>query len=371
MKPTKRLSLISAALAFVASLALLNASAKAELFLYVAHFSSDDITVISIPDHEIVGNISLGAPRGAVDSAEGGVFENRGAHIDDIIGSPDGRVLYVNRGIETGHKLGSPTKGEIVAVDTRNERVLWSVPIDDGWPHHISLSDDGRYLFAPLFDRPYVAVVDTQKPGLADPLHTPWGGHGTRLSPDGKRLYVGSILTDSLYVVDIARNQIVQILSFRDGVRPFAFDKAETVLYTQLSRLHGFAVADLKTGEVTKTVRMPGLPTDFKPPVEFPHNVNHGLELSPDEKYLVAAGTAVNKAYIYSHPELELIETIDIGNDSNWVVFSPDSRFAYITNRTDNTVSIVSMEQMKEIKRVPTGGERPGRMRVVDVPDRR
>lgn len=358
-------------LAIAASLALFIVPARAELILYVAHFSSDDITAISIPGHEIVGNISLGEPEGSADDAYDGVIKTRGAHIDDIIGSPDGRILYVNRGIETGHKIGSPTRGEIVAVDTETEAVLWIVPINHGWPHHISLSNDGRYLYAPLFDRPYVAVVDTQERKLAPPLHTPWGGHGSRLSPDSKRLYVGSILTDSLYVVDVAKNQIVQILSFRDGVRPFAFDEAESTLYTQLSRLHGFAVADLKTGKVKKTVQLFGLPDDFEYPEEFPHNVNHGLELSPDEKYLVAAGTAANKAYIFSHPELELLETINIGNDSNWVVFSPDSKFAYITNRADNSVSVISMESMKEIKRIPTGGERPGRMRVVDVPKRR
>lgn len=370
----KRMPFFPRVIALVAGLIFPIGIIWAEPYLYVAHFASDDVTVISIPGHEVVSRFSVGTgkePEQTVNGDGDRAHRKYSAHIDDVIGSPDGRVLYVNRGIDTGHKLGYPEEGEIVAVSTASEEVLWRLPIDDGWPHHLSLSNDGRYLYAPMFDRPYVTVVDTQRVQRAPRLDTPWGGHGTRLSPDGERLYVGSILTSSLYVVDVEENRIVDILSFRDGVRPFAFDDAESTLYVQLSRLHGFVVADLKTGEPIRTIRLPGLPEDFEPPVAFPHNVNHGLELSPDERYLVAAGTAANKAYIFSHPDLELVEVVEIGNDANWVVFSPDSKYAYVSNRSDNTVSVISMQSLEEIERVPTGGQRPGRMRVIDVPERR
>ncbi|MEM9360477.1 MAG: YncE family protein [Pseudomonadota bacterium] len=341
-------------------------AADANPMLYVSHFSSDDITVIDAKTYEAIETFSV-AESFRSSAISGDVSETRArvANIDDIVGSPDGNILYVNRVIESGHKLGWPVSGEIVAIDTKTKKALWSLEIDEGWPHHISLSSDGRYLYAPLFDKPYVIVIDTRNGTLERMIDLFWGGHGSRLSKDDESLYIGSIFTSSLYVVGAETGTIQKIIPFEDGVRPFAFDSAQKTLYAQLSRLHGFAVADLEAGKVKKTVELPGLPQDFEGPEFFPHNVNHGLELSPNEEFLVAAGTAVNKAFLYSHPELELLGEVNIGSDANWVTFSPDSSVVFISNRGDNTVSVITLDTFEEIVRLPSGGERPGRMRIV------
>lgn len=328
-------------------------SADAAPYLYVENGQTGDVAVISIPQHEVVGMFEVGPTT------------------DDVIGSPDGRVAYVNRGIDTGHALGFPEKGEVVAVSTYDDSILWRLPIEDGWPHHMSISADGRLLYMPLFDEPYVIVIDTEKQAITDRIDILWGGHGTRLSPDGKRLYVGSILTQSMYVIDLSDNSLENLISFPEGVRPFAFNEAETILYTQLSRVHGFAVTDLESGKMLRTVELPGLPEDFETPEAFPHNVNHGLELSPNEKYLLAAGSAVNVVAVYSHPDLRLLKTIDVGHDPNWIVFSPDSRFAYVSNRGADSVSVIEMDSLSEVRRVDTKGKAPARMRVIDVPERK
>ncbi len=328
-------------------------NADAEPYLYVENGQTGDVVIISIPEHEVVAKFEVGPV------------------IDDVIGSPDGRIAYVNRGIDSGHALGFPEKGEVVAVSTYDDSILWRLPIDDGWPHHMSISNDGKHLYMPLFDKPYVIVIDTETQAITDRIDVLWGGHGTRVSPDGKRLYVGSILTQSMYVVDLLDNSLEKLISFPQGVRPFAFNKAETTLYTQLSRVHGFAVTDLKSGEIVRMIELPGLPENFETPEAFPHNVNHGLELSPDEKYLVAAGSVINMVAIYSHPELELLKTIDVGHDPNWVVFSLDSRFAYVSNRGADSISVIEMASLSEVKRVDTQGKAPARMRVIDVAERK
>ena len=339
---------------FVALFAGLTAiSANAAPYLYVENGQTGDVAVVSIPEHEVVGKFEVGPTT------------------DDVIGSPDGRIAYVNRAIDTGHALGFPEKGEVVAVSTYDDSILWRLPIEGGWPHHMSISNDGKSLYMPLFDEPYVIVIDTEEQAITDRIDVLWGGHGTRVTPDGKRLYVGSILTQSMYVIDLEDNSLENLISFPQGVRPFAFNEAETTLYTQLSRVHGFAVTDLKSGEIVRMVELPGLPDDFETPEAFPHNVNHGLELSPDEKYLLAAGSAIDMVAVYSHPDLELLTTIDVGHDPNWIVFSPDSRFAYVSNRGADSVSVIEMDGLTEIKRVNTEGKAPARMRVIDVPERK
>ncbi len=279
--------------ALIASFALIAAgSAWAKPYLYVQNAGSGDISVISIPEHELVSVIPVGE------------------HPDDVIGSADGKTVFVNLGIEKGHKFGTPEFGEIVAVSTDTDKVLWRLKFD-GWPHHLSISKTGM-LYVPLFDRAHALVIDTNKREVVGKLDGLWGMHGTRLSADEKQLYAGSILTGGLYVLDVEKNEPVRVLSFRDGVRPFAFTRDEKTVYAQQSHLHGFAVYDVDKGAVTKTVDLPGLPADFQYPTDWPHNVNHGLDLSPDEKYLFAAGSAIDTVFVYTHPDLKLVKSIPV-----------------------------------------------------------
>lgn len=343
-----RLKILSAV-----ALSLAAASAAGAVpYLYVENSSSGDVSVISIPDHKVVSVIPVG-----------------GADLDDVIGSPDGKMVIVNRSVDGGHSMGIPDKGEIVAISTETEKVLWRVPINDGWPHHLAMSSKGL-LYVPLFDGSKLHVIDVARGKIVGHLDGGLGMHTIRLSPDEKRLYAGSILTQEIYVIDVEKNKVLKILPFSQGVRPFAFTKDEKILYAQLSRTHGFQRMDVDKAVVTRTVDLPSLGPDFKPPEYWPHNVNHGLELSPDEKYLFAAGSAGDYVAVYTHPDLKLVKVIPVGKDPNWIVFSPDGKYAYVGCRGSNEVSIISTADFSE-RRVATGGKGSARLRVIDVPSRR
>lgn len=327
-------------------------AATAKPYLYVQNGESGDISIISIPEHELVSVVPVGD------------------HPDDVVGSADGKMVFVNLGVVKGHSAGVPEAGEIVAVSTETDRILWRLPIENGWPHHLSVSRGGS-LYAPLYDRAHLVVIDTKAGKIVGRVDGLWGMHSTRLSPDQKRLYAGSILTQSLYILDVEKNERVATISFQDGVRPFTFTRDEKTLYAQLSRLHGFVVVDLEQGKVTKTMNLPNLPDSFEYPQRFPHNVNHGLELSPDEKYLFAAGSVADYVAVYSHPDLELLKVIPVGEEPNWITFSPDGKYAYVGCRGSDEVSVISVAELKEIRRIKTGGKGSARVRVVDVPARR
>lgn len=328
----------------------LSGAPMAAQFLYVENSNSGDVTVISIPGHEVVASFRAGE------------------HPDDVVQAPDGRTIYVNNQFyQSPSDAPSDGTNEVVAFDTRTGAVSWRIPVP-GVPHHMSLSSDGRWLYVPLFDRNFTAVIDTAEKRVARRIFGAFGAHGTKLSPDDERLYIGSMVTDAIYVVDVAKGQPIKVINFEDGVRPFTFDQEETVLYAQLSRLHGFEVVDLESGKITKRVELPELPPNAPLMEAFPHTYNHGLELSPDEKYLLAAGSATDYVAVYTHPDLELVKTIPTGKEPNWIVFTPDSRYAYVTARASDEISAIDMQSLEEVARIPSSGDYPQRMRVVDVP---
>lgn len=321
--------------------------------LYVQNTYSGDLTLIGIPGHEVIGRIDVGK------------------YPDDVVVAPDGNTVYVNRinsaGLPNAPNMGDT--GEVIAFSSVNDQVLWRVAVN-GMPHHMTLTQDSRFLFVPLYNTFWVAVIDTKKREVVDRIGVGSGSHGTRLSPDGKRLYVGSMMNDHITVIDVETRKPIKRIPFADGVRPFEMTRDEKWLFAQRSRLHGFDVVDLTLGKVVKTVNLPALPAGTKLPEFYPHTYNHGMALTADDKMLWVAGSVANYICVYGLPNLELRYTIPVGTDPNWIVFSSDGRFAYVTNRGSNDLSVISVGEMKEIKRIKVGTY-PQRLQVLKVTNRK
>lgn len=311
-------------------------------YLYVENTLGGDISVIDLTTHKVVGTI----PASVV-----------GEHPDDVIANRDGTLLFVSR-------LDAE---DVIAISTETEQVVWRVEVG-GRPNHLTLSTDERYLYVPLFDKGNLVVIDTQTRQIVARPVAGYGAHGTWLSPDGKRVYVGSIGSDQLAVIRSGGDFTVEkIIELPDGVRPFQLSPDERFAYVQLSRLHGFVVVDLAKDSIVRTVNLPVLKPLPKPTFDKSHYVmNHGLGLSPDAKYLVANGSMSEFVAIYAFPSLELLGTVPVGQEPNWVVFSKDSKYAYVSNRRDDTISVIDLAGRKEAARI-TVGDFPQRMAVATV----
>jgi YVTN family beta-propeller protein len=171
--------------------------------------------------------------------------------------------------------------------------------------------------------------------------------------------------SDQLTLVEAGgKHEVSRIFALPDGVRPFQISADEKLAYLQLTKLHGFVVLDLDNGRIVKTVRLPirkPLPT---PTYQRSHYVmNHGLGISPDQKFLVANATMSGFTAIYSLPDLKLRGTVPVGEQPNWVVFSKDSRYAYVSNPGDDTISVISLAHRAEAARIKVG-DYPQRMTV-------
>jgi DNA-binding beta-propeller fold protein YncE len=321
--------------------------ASATELLYVGNSAEETVAVIGIPQHEVVRMLHIeGEP-------------------DDIVGSSDGHVLYVSTGKAQDPGTSFPDAGTVLAVASDTGKTLWKLPVE-GWPHHISLSRDDHRLYVPVFDRQHALVVDTKAHAVISRLHGMWGMHGTRLSADDSRLYAGSMLTSMLFVFDTRTSKLASTIAFPEGVRPFAVTSDQLTAYVQLSKVHGFDVVDLKAGKTVRTVNLPALPAGTRLPDRWPFNVSHGLELSPDDKYLLAAGSIVGSVEVYSQPELRHLKTIKVGEDPNWIVFSSDGRYAYVSCRRAGEISVIDMRSLSELKRIRNVGKGPARMRIVN-----
>lgn len=323
--------------------------AAAKEYLYIHNTYSGEISKIAIPEHEVVNEIEIGF------------------YMDYVNKSPDNKTLYVNRiygDLPGARARNIGVDGELIAIDPKTDKIKWRLDMD-GMTHHMTVSKDGKLVFVPYYDTWWLAVVDVEQRQIVKKIFIGHGGHGTKLSADGERLYVGSMMNDVLNVVDTEKLEVVNTYGFRDGVRPFAFPKDESVIYVQQSWLHGFVVLDPKTRE-QRVVDLPDLGKDVPPPRGYPHNVNHGIALNPSETELWCNGSAINNVTVFSHPDLEVLANIPVGDDPNAITFSGDGRYAYVSNRQSDDLSIIDTKTKKEVKRLNLG-ELPQRMVVIDV----
>lgn len=329
-----RLHLLGALL-FAPTLAL----AQAKEYLYVGNTIGGDVSVIEIPAHRLVGTI----PRAVIGSSP-----------DDIISTRAGDVLYISR-LDTH---------DVVAISTSTERELWHLEVG-GTPNHLALSPNERFLYVPIYNTGELAVIDTKMHVVVKRLKVGKGAHGTILGPTGKNIYVGMMEDNQVAIVNVATNTVKKIVKMPEGVRPFQLSKDEKLLYAQLSKLHGFVVLDLTTDSVVKTVHMPlgGKPAPVASEKLSHWVVNHGMGITNNQKYLVANGSLSDFTAIYALPSLELVGTVPVGKTPNWVVFSRDGQYAYVSNRGENTISAISVADRKEVARIKVG-EFPQRMTV-------
>jgi YVTN family beta-propeller protein len=328
--------------ACVAAALLAGTPAFARETLYVQ--AGDDIQVLDAETYKPIATIPIGD------------------HTDDVIGSPDGRIAYGNAAISTGNPVGGADSGKVFAIDTATNKIIWSRSLD-GHPQHLTVSKDGRRLFAPAINSNYISVLDTANGRVVDRWFSNIGNHGTELSPDGKRLYVGNMFRSSLDVYDTDTGEMVRSYAAHRPVRPFKMDAAEAKVYYQLSYLHGFEVRDIASGKLLDRV-------EFSRPESELENAtySHGMAITPDGKRLVAVGTLGKFARIYSLPGLKLLGSVPVGDDANWVRIRADSKVAFVSNRGSGTMSAIDVDTVKEIARFPAGSH-PGRFAIVDVPE--
>jgi len=325
-----------AAFAITAASARLPAQAKE--YLYVGNTLSGDVSIIAIPEHKVVGII----PATVVGNSP-----------DDLISSRDGKVLYVSR---------LDTK-DVIAVSTSTEKELWRVDVG-GTPNHLALSRDERVLYVPLYDKGELIAVDTKTHNILKRITVGTSAHGTILGPTGKYVYVGLMERNQLAQVEVATNTIKRVIHAPEGVRPFQISPDEKLIYAQLSKLHGFVVIDIARDSVIKTIALPTIGAPPKPSLALSHWVaNHGLALTNDNRFLVANASLSGFTAIYSVPDLKLVGTIPVGKEPNWVAFSHDGKYVYVSNRRDNTLSVISLADRKETARIKVG-EFPQRMTV-------
>ena len=293
--------------------------------------AGDNIHLIDPATNTIVGEITgIEVNHGAAAAPDGGrfYFSDEAEHTLDVV---DGKTLGVTK------------------------RIALS-----GRPNNVAISRDGRHVYVAIVSAPgAVDVIDAQSMERVKSIPTRGGIHNTSVTPDGRFIVAGSIVGKSLTVIDGATEEPLWSMDFDNGVRPIAFERnadgSTRRLFVQISDFHGFAIVDFAQHKEIGRVKLPDVPPAERHTEMLQGSPSHGIGVTPDGTSLWVNSKMNSYVYGYSLPDLRLLGGVHVGDHPDWLTFTPDSKRIYVANAGSNSVSVVDVATMKEVKRIAVG----------------
>ena len=316
--------------------------------IYVTDSASDTIDVIDPATNQVTQVIS-------------GIVLPHG-----IAFSPDGTRLYIS----------NESESVLNVVDRKTGDILQKIPLS-ARPNNIAITKDGSRVLVGIRSQPgLVDVIDTASQKRTNSIPVDGSVHNVFVTPDGKYAVSGSIENKSASVIDLATDKMAWEVKFDRPVRPMAFEAAADGstrrIFVQLSGVNGFAVVDFaKRAEVAR-IMLPDQPGGFGKVEGRMGTPSHGIGIAPDGKSLWINSTVANAVFKYSLPDLKLVGHAKLpvvhtlghaatGSVPEWITFTPDSKFIYVSDSGAREVSVINTITLKEVATIPVG-EVPKRM---------
>ncbi|MEM6411054.1 MAG: hypothetical protein AAF683_05930 [Pseudomonadota bacterium] len=289
---------------------------------------------------------------------------NNGMAPDSVALSADGGELYFNahNRLEYWRDVNADQRSAFYCVDAHTLEEKWSIPLA-GQCEHFAISPDKRFVYNAHYDRMFVSRVDTQTKEVERIQISSLGGHKVRVTKDGSKCYVGSIVWAALDEIDTDTGKFTRRMTFDDNVRPFAISPDGKKCYLQKNRFHGLHVIDLEAWEIERTVPLidiPELPTPSE--TRYPFTVDHGVEITPDEKYIVLLATTGHYVAIYSYPYLEYVAHVPVGREPSYLIVTKDSSKVYVSCRKSDELFVISLSDFSVERVFNVPGSYPQRI---------
>ena len=241
----------------------------------------------------------------------------------NITVSPDGRNYYVT--VAHGTPFGSLWKMSM-AGDSLVGRAQVEL-----FPTTISLTPDGQFAFVANSDfhgdHPRVNVVSV--------VHTPTMNkitdipacdmpHGVKVNRAGTRIYVSCMHSDEILQLDVSTFRVARRLKTGEGHATTATGPAH----------HGPAAPLVS-----------GVAKECSPTF---------VSVSPDDKRLYVACNYGNNLQVWNAETFALLKEVPVGKGAYNAEPSPDGKLILVTNKKEQSVSVVDAARLTEVARIPT-----------------
>ncbi len=283
---------------------------------------SNSISMVDLPTHRVVAEISLGRdPQTVALDAEGR------------------RAYVTNRADDT-----------LSAVDLEARQVVRTIPTGDE-PFAALVSDDGR-IFVSNAGSGSLSVYRVASLEPLATVETSPHPRGLALSADGARLYVTHFGSGELTVVDTETLRIEAVIStgpdsnLSQGI---ALDPLSKRAYLPQTRSNAtnrallfdttvFPVVSAVDLDTRENLRRERIALDL---VDEPVGIPLDAVIVPETRALYVVNAASNDVSVIDLDSGKGIAHVEVGDNPRGIVLAPDGRRAYVNNTLSGTVSVI------------------------------
>lgn len=282
--------------------------------------------------------------------------------------------LPLNIALSSSRKLAAVTNNgygtqTIQLIDLQNETIADSIEIGKSWLG-LAFSSDEKYLFASGGNDniviKYAVVKNHLFPDDTIRFGKPWPEKisvaGITTDKKGSRLYAVTTEDNSLYVADIASEQVILKQPLDGEAYTCLLSPDNKTLYITCWGCDKVIVFDTRTLKITSSVQVGDNPND--------------MCLTRNGKYLFVANANDNTVSVIDIRQKKVIETLNAslypgsptGSTTNSVALSKDEKTLFIANADNNCLALfdVSVPGLSKSRGfIPTGWY-PTCVRIVD-----
>ncbi|WP_445165919.1 VCBS domain-containing protein [Mycolicibacterium sp. Dal123E01] len=239
--------------------------------------------------------------------------------------SANGATLYV---VNTSDKTVS-------VIDTATKAVVATIGVGST-PFQIALAPNG-FAYVTTSDDNWVTVIDTATNTVKATIWVAGASYGLAIDPSSGLAYAAQLSQNRVRLFNIATNTLTTTISL-NGPVTVALSPNGTLLYAATWEVStsGVSVINTATRSVVATIPLSSRPLF--------------LAVSPDGSMIyvtnstTGTGDAIepgNTVSVISTATNTVTATITVGDYPSDVAFSPDGKFAYVTNAYSGTVSVI------------------------------
>lgn len=279
---------------------------------YVTNLSSGSVSVLSLPEGNLVMNIPVG-------------------------NSP----LYIqsNPAMNRVYVINNTFFGTVTVIDTSTHNVIATIPVGNT-PNFSAITPNGNKLYVTNSGSNTVSVIDTVTNTVISTI--PTGGIqplGIVITPNGQKVYVGNATSGTASVINTATDTVITTVPIVANSQIPAVTPDGTAVYFPSITTNNLSVINTSTDTVS-TVGVTGVVTR--------------VTISPDGTKAYAPCTTSIFVDVVDTSTLTVTNTILVGNLPNTTAFSQDGQTAYVTNYGSNSISVIDVPTATVTSTVPS-----------------
>jgi YVTN family beta-propeller protein len=244
--------------------------------------------------------------------------------------------------------VANESSNSVTVIDAVTFKVIGTVDAKNESTHDLSLSRDGKWLFATNLASGRLSVIDTDV--LETIVSIPTGGrcHVVTLTNDNRHAWVANIADDNVSIVDTVTYRILGTIPVGKGPTGLTFSRDGRFAYVSNQGDKTVSVIETASHRVIKAI-----PVGTNP---------HFLVLGPDGR-IWGTNTGGNDLYVIDPATQEKIASFEVGPTPQQIAFAftgMQGPNAYVTLGGANKVAVVKADpkDLRIIEHIDVG-QRP------------